>query len=137
MARVPLKEGLLSSLDPADAPRLLAGRCLDCRQHHFPATDSCPYCSGRRCEATKLSERGTLYVYTAVERAPPGYRGAVPYGFGAVELPEGLRVITRLAEARIDRLGFGMPMRLVLEDLFVNEAGDTVVGWAFAPEAGK
>ncbi len=31
-------------------------------------------------------------------RAPPGYAGAVPYGFGVVELPEGLRVITRLAD---------------------------------------
>ena len=30
---------------------------------------------------------------------PPGYQGEVPYGIGVVELPEGVRVITRLTES--------------------------------------
>jgi hypothetical protein len=29
-----------------------------------------------------------------------------------------------------------MPMRLVLDDLFIDEQGNTVVGWAFEPERG-
>ena len=136
MARVPLKAGLLSSIEEADDPRLLAARCLECRQHHFPATDDCPYCGGGRCETVRLATRGTLWVHTAVEKAPPGYRGRVPYGFGVVELPEAIRVLSRLTEARVDRLRHGMPMRLVLEELFQDDAGDTVVGWAFAPEDG-
>lgn len=134
MARVPLREGLLSAIDPEASPRLLAGRCGSCAQHHFPATDVCPYCGADGCITIRLGERGTLFVYTAVLKAPPGYRGRVPYGFGVVELPEGIRVVTRLTESSVDRLRVGMPMRLVLEDVFVNDAGDTVVGWAFAPE---
>jgi len=134
MPRVPLKQGLLTSVDPDADPRLVGARCLDCGELQFPASDSCPYCSSSRCEAHALGSRGTLYVYTAVEKPPPGYRGKTPYGFGVVELPEGIRVISRLTESRPARLAFGLPMRLVLEDLFVDDQGNTVVGWAFESE---
>lgn len=137
MARIALKDGLVSSLTPHDDPRLLGARCASCRQIHFPATDSCPYCGAERCEVVPLADRGTLYVYTAVEKPPPGYRGKVPYGFGVVELPEGIRIVSRLTESRVERLSYGMPMRFVLEELFVNEAGDSVIGWAFAPETAR
>jgi uncharacterized OB-fold protein len=136
MARVPLKAGLLTSIDPETDPRLVGARCLDCRQLQFPKMDSCPYCSGTRCETTPLGPRGTLYLHTAVEKPPPGYRGKVPYGFGVVELPEGIRVVSRLTESQPDRLDYGMPMRLVLDDLFIDDQGNTVVGWAFEPERG-
>jgi len=136
MSRVPLKAGLLSTIEDAGAARLLGSRCSACRQLAFPATSFCPYCSGADCEILPLSTRGTLYSYTAVEKPPPGYRGKVPYGFGVVELPEGLRVVSRLTESRVDLLSSGMAMRLVLEELFVDEAGNHVVGWAFAPGDG-
>jgi uncharacterized protein len=132
--RVPLKEGLLSSIDPEGDAHLIGGRCADCRQLHFPASDGCPYCSGERVSTVPLSNRGTLYLHTAVERPPPGYGGRTPYGLGVVELPEGIRIITRLTEGRPERLMDGAPMCLVLEDLSVDESGRTVVGWAFAPE---
>jgi uncharacterized OB-fold protein len=57
----------------------------------------------------------------------------VPYGFGVVELVEGLRVVTRLTEADPDRLRFGQPMRLVADPLHVDDDGATVLTWAFAP----
>ena len=133
MSRVPLRAGLLSTIEAGGDPRLLASRCRGCRQLAFPATIYCPYCSGHDCETVSLSSRGILYSYTAVEKAPPGYRGSVPYGFGVIELREGVRVVSRLTESRIERLSSGMPMRLVLEDLFVDEAGNQVIGWAFAP----
>jgi uncharacterized OB-fold protein len=58
----------------------------------------------------------------------------VPYGFGVVELEDGLRVITRLTEARLDRLRPGLPMRLVLEPLFTDQDGRPVISYAFRPE---
>ena len=133
MARIPLKDGVLSAVDAAADARLLAGRCTACARLHFPPTPVCPYCSTKGCATVRLGTDGTLYVYTAVTKAPPGYRGKVPYGFGVVELPDGIRIVTRLTETSTDRLRVGMSVRLVLEDIFQNEAGDTVVGWAFAP----
>lgn len=65
--------------------------------------------------------------------APPGYRGDVPFGFGVVELAEGLRVITRLTEPVPERLEFGQSMQLVIAPLHTDEAGRVVVTYAFAP----
>ena len=64
---------------------------------------------------------------------PPGYAGEVPFGFGVVELPEGLRLITRLTEADPAALRFGMAMRLAIVPLHVDEQGREVVTYAYAP----
>ena len=77
----------------------------------------------------------TLFLHTAVATRPPGYRGALPYGFGIVELPEGLRVVTRLTEADPAKLRHGQAMRLVLEPLH-DDDGVPVVSYAYAPVAG-
>jgi uncharacterized OB-fold protein len=75
-----------------------------------------------------LSRDATLWAWTAVTAAPPGYTGGVPYGFGVVELVhEQLRVITRLRESDPARLEYGQRLTLVAEDL-----PDGVVTWAFA-----
>jgi uncharacterized OB-fold protein len=69
-----------------------------------------------------------------VTAAPPGYRGDVPYGFGIVELPEGLRVVTRLSEADSARLREGQPMRLRVVHLYVDEDSRPVLTYAFSPD---
>ena len=79
-------------------------------------------------EQVELSSAATLWAWTAVTAAPPGYEGAVPYGFGVVEL-----VAERLRDHRPDcaksdpdALQFGQPMTLVADEL-----PDGVITWAF------
>ena len=91
----------------------------------------CSYCGGDELADVALSDTGTLWGWTAVTAAPPGYRGEVPFGFGVVELPEGLRVITRLTEADPSRLRFGQEVRLAIVPLHTDDEGRTVVTWAF------
>ncbi len=83
-----------------------------------------------------LSEGGALWAWTAVNAAPPGYPGGVPFGFGVVELPEGIRVITRLTEADPARLRRGQAMRLEIVPLHQGDDGRPVVTYAFAPAGG-
>jgi uncharacterized OB-fold protein len=109
-----------------DEPRLLGSHCADCDGHHFPRHETCPYCSSDAVRPTELSATGTLWSWTAVTAAPPGYGGEVPFGFGVVELPEGVRVITRLTESDPAALRLGQPMRLVLVPL-----SDGLVTYAF------
>jgi uncharacterized OB-fold protein len=66
-----------------------------------------------------------------VTAAPPGYRGEVPYGFGVVELPEGLRVLTRLTEGDPANMRFGQEVRLKLVPLHTDDEGRHVLTWAF------
>ena len=114
-------------------PALLGSRCTACGAHHFPRHDTCPYCSAEDPEPTELSGHGTLWAWTAVTAAPPGYLGDVPYGLGVVELPEGVRVITRLTESDPGALAEGRPMELRIVPLHRDEDGNDVVTYAFAP----
>jgi uncharacterized OB-fold protein len=116
---------------------LLGGYSPTSGLHHFPRLELCPYTGANDVEAAKLSSRGTLWAWTAVTAAPPGYAGAVPFGFGIVELAEGLRVVTRITEADPARLEFGMAMRLVADVIAVDDDGTEVVAWAFAPEVAQ
>jgi uncharacterized OB-fold protein len=133
-ASVAVHDGLVVHADDG-SPRLAGGRCASCGDPHFPRLSTCPYCSSDEVREAELSPTGSLWGWTAVTTAPPGYRGEVPFGFGVVELPEGLRVITRLTESSPDRLAFGQPMRLVLVPLHVDDEGRDVVTYAFAPDA--
>jgi uncharacterized OB-fold protein len=132
ISTVPVHEGLFS-IAADGTPRLIGGLCASCHRHHFPLLTTCPYCSAQAVSETLLSAAGSLWGWTAVTTAPPGYRGEVPFGFGVVELPEGLRVITRLTEPTPERLEQGQPMRLVVAPLHVDDEGRSVVTYAFAP----
>ena len=111
--------------------RLVGGRCTGCGRHQFPRSSLCPYCGSDDVAEVLLSPTGTLWAWTAVTAAPPGYRGEVPYGFGVVELPEGLRVITRLTESDPGKLRFGQAVRLELVLLHKDDEGRDVLTWAF------
>ena len=131
-SRVPVREGLFVDGSP---PALVAGCCRACGRHHFPLHGVCPYCSEEAVDETRLSGPGRLWVHTAVTAPPPGYRGEVPYGFGVVELAEGIRVVTRLTEADPTRLAVGQSMALAIVPLHVDDEGREVVTYAFGPDA--
>ena len=126
---IPLKEGLFTQSEDAGGPRLLAGRCGACARLSFPAQEICPYCSGDGCTSVELSPRGTVEVCTTVINRPPGYEGTVPFGFGVVELPDGIRLITRIRQP--DHVRAGSPVRLVLEPLCADAEGREVITYAF------
>jgi uncharacterized OB-fold protein len=129
---VPVQEGLFDT--GGGAASLVGGRCRVCDRTHFPLSPTCPWCSADETERTRLPATGTLWAWTAVLAPPPGYRGDVPFGFGVVELDDGLRVVTRLTETDPGRLSFGQRMRLTLVPLHTDDEGRQVTSWAFAPE---
>lgn len=127
----PIAEGLFT-LD-GDSIRLLGGLSPSSGRYHFPRAAHCPYTGADDVEEVELSDHGTLWAWTAVTIPPPGYEGDVPYGFGVVELPEGLRVVSRLTESDPSRLQGGQPMRLVRDAVATDDDGNDLVTWAFAP----
>jgi uncharacterized OB-fold protein len=128
----PIAQGLFVVDDAG--PRLLAGRCERCRELHFPAAETCPYC-GQSAVPEPVGPRGTLRLFTVVQTAPPGYQGPVPYGFGVVELDAtGLCVVSRLDETSLARLRPGLPLTLRIAPLFTDPDGHDVLSWSFAGE---
>ncbi len=128
--RVMVRDGLFTDTDP---PVLLASRCTNCGNVLFPRADACPYCAAEDPEPVELARPGTLWAWTAVTAPPPGYRGEVPFGVGVVELPEGVRVITRLTEGDPATLALGQAMELRVVPLHSDDDGNDVVTYAFAP----
>ncbi len=112
---------------------LIGGYSPTSGHHHFPLLDTCPYSGASDVEERDLSGAGSLFGWTTVTIAPPGYLGQVPYGFGIVELAEGLRVIGRVTETDLEALSYGQPMRAVADVLYTDDDGTDVVTWAFAP----
>ena len=107
---------------------LIGGYSPTSGRFHFPLLDACPFSGANDVQRVLLSHNATLWAWTAVTAAPPGYTGPVPYGFGVVELvEEKLRIITRLRESDPLQLTFEQPMTLVADEL-----PDGVVTWAFA-----
>jgi uncharacterized OB-fold protein len=123
----PIADGLFE-LDDDGTITLVGGYSPSSEKYHFPLLDTCPYSGARDVQRVLLSRDATLWAWTAVTAAPPGYDGEVPYGFGVVELvEEKLRVITRLREAEPANLAFGQPVTLVADEL-----PGGVVTWSFA-----
>jgi len=137
--QIPIQEGLFTW--PSAAPRLLGSRCPGCGEVSFPAQGSCPACTGTETEEVPLAREGTLWTWT-IQRFPPpappfvGDREAFePFGVGYVELPEGVRVESRLTVNDPDQLAIGMKMELVVEAFDRDAAGNERMGFAFRPVA--
>jgi uncharacterized OB-fold protein len=131
----PIEPGLFR--DDGDGPRLIGAMCVPCGERAFPYTDICPWCGAHATHQVSLAPTGTLWAWTAVTAAPPGYSGPVPFGFGVVELDDGLRVVTRLTEADPTALSFGQPMTLVLDAVDRDDEGHDLMTWAFAPTGAR
>jgi uncharacterized OB-fold protein len=136
--RVPVQEGIFSW--PSDRPKLLGGRCQECGVYNFPFQSGCPACGGTAIENVELADRGTLWTFTSQNYPPPvpPFIGAVgdafePYAAGYVELPGKIRVASRLTENDPAKLRIGMEMELRIVPLAVDEHGNDVMTFAFAP----
>ena len=79
-----------------------------------------------------LSRRGTVYVVTIMRYqkiAPEGHQ--VPYAFGWVDLPEKVRVMTRLHSQPLERLKTGLAVELELIPIDMLE-DKRVIGFRFS-----
>ena len=114
---------------------LLGGFSEQSQRSHFPRGSVCPYTAAEDVVDHELPQTGVLWACTVINSAPPGYFGKVPFGFGVVQLDDGLRIVTRIAADLPGELQIGQPMQLVVEDLPLgtSEEDGTMQIWAFTP----
>jgi uncharacterized OB-fold protein len=139
-ARRPVAEGLFTW--PDEPLRLLGSRCGACSTVVFPAQDGCPKCGTTGMVVTELGRRGTLWTWTSQDFLPKApYTGPETeadfggYLVGYVELPEGVRVITRLVDIDRADVAIGMELELVAWPFTTDADGTEVVAYAFRPVA--
>ncbi len=125
---------------PSNDPRLLGSRCERCGAVTFPVQSRCPRCSASDMVELALPRRGSLVSWTT-QGFPPSfdYRGTPtgevfePFGVGLVQLDDVVRVESRLTESDPDKLDFGMEVELRIIPFYVDDDGDEIVTFAFAP----
>jgi uncharacterized OB-fold protein len=138
VGRRPIAEGLFTW--PGEPVRLLGSRCTGCGTVVFPAQDGCPRCGTQGMAVTELAPRGTLWTWTSQDFLPKApYAGPeteadfAGYLVGYVELPDGVRVVTRLVDVDRTEVQIGMELELVLVPFTVDPDGTEVVAYAFRP----
>jgi uncharacterized OB-fold protein len=92
---------------------LLAGECGHCAELTFPEAIVCPNCQSQQVRTVELPTSGVLYSFTVVRSRPPDYAGAVPYGYGLVELDGKIRLASMIVSADYDALQIGAAVELV------------------------
>lgn len=133
--QIPCREGLWSIPEsPDDKPHLLGSKCPHCGEVFFPVNSVCINCQNQTMEDIKLSPRGKVWTYSTVMLPPPQwYKGPVPFDLGYVELPEGIRIWTRLVDAKPGTFEVGQEVELEIDIMQEDGEGNEILGYCFVP----
>lgn len=116
-------------------PYLEGHKCGECGSIFLGARRVCSKCGARdRMEAVKLSDKGSLYVYSIVHRSFPGIE--VPYVSAVVDLEGGGTVKGNLIHVEPDpkKIRMGMPVRVVFKDAGrKDKEGNSYLSYFFEP----
>jgi uncharacterized OB-fold protein len=108
---------------------LMLQRCSDCGACRLNALSRCDACRSPRFAWERASGRARLVSWAVMhQRYHPAFYDELPYLLAVVELEEGPRLLTRLADAEPGALRAGLPLRVVFE-----EVGEGIVLPKFAP----
>ena len=96
--------------------RLLLQHCLACGHVQYYQQGLCRVCGSERLEHRAASGRGRVYSYSVVHRAPgPAFKADTPYAVLLVELAEGPRMISSLADGDPAAVAIGMAVEIVFD----------------------
>ena len=117
-------------------PYLEGHKCQSCGAVFLGERAVCSKCGARnQMKATKLSNQGTLYVYSIVHRSFPGIE--VPYISAIVDLDGGGTVKGNLIniEPNPEKIRLGMPVEVVYKDALgrKDREGNSYVSYFFQP----
>lgn len=115
-------------------PHLVAKKCAGCGAVYLGSRVACSKCGGTGpFTEIRLSDRGTLWVYSIVHQSAPGI--PTPYVAAIVDLPEGVSVRCTLVdvEPTPEKLPFGMPVEMITKKVREDKDGNDVIAFFFRP----
>ena len=97
--------------------RLEAGKCTKCSYIAFPPRLVCPKCKCKEFKTVVLNDEGKLLTFTIIRVASDKFSKETPYAVGIVELNDGVRLTTQIADVDVDKLVIGQKVRLVFRKI--------------------
>ena len=80
---------------------------------NFPPRLVCSECKGRKFSTVNLNDEGKLLTYTVVRVASDKFSKETPFAVGIVELNDGVKVTTQIADVEPEDLKIGQKVKLV------------------------
>jgi hypothetical protein len=117
-------------------PYLEGHKCKSCGAVFIGEREHCSKCGTRDAMSpVRLSDKGSLYVYSIVHRSFPGVE--VPYVSAVVDLEGGGTVKGNLIniEANPEKIQLGMPVEVVYKDALgrKDREGNSYLSYFFQP----
>lgn len=100
---------------------IVCGECDVCKAVIFPAPPICPECLGESISVRPIDSQGTLYTYTIVHAARPGWNS--PYGLAYVDFPEGVRICGPLDIPASGKIELDTPVEIGVGILRTDASG--------------
>jgi len=98
--------------------RLLVQHCNDCQANIFFPKKVCPECWSQNLSWIPASGKGTVYTFSVMlDMVEPKFMGDLPYVLAMVDLPEGIRMTTRIVNCDPETIEIGMPVEVTFEDI--------------------
>lgn len=114
--------------------RYEAAKCKGCGKAFFPPRLICDQCKSREFETINLSREGTVLTHTVIRVAPSQFVDQAPYSIAVVELKEGVRLLTQIADCDVEEVKTGMPVKLEFRKVSDDgEAGIINYGYKAVP----
>ena len=135
---ISIKEGLWTiPVIPDEKPQLIGSKCDKCGEIFFPKKERqwCVHCYSKSLNEVKLSREGKIVSFSVVMQQPGGgfYKGPVPYSYGCIDLPEGIRIESLLTTDDFEKLKVDGTVELVIEKLCDDGEGNEVMAFKFRP----
>jgi uncharacterized OB-fold protein len=113
--------------------RLIVQRCRACHKYQTYYRGFCCHCWERDLEDVFVSGDGIIWTYTVTHsNRTPGWQDHVPYILAAIELTEGVKLVSNVINCAESEIRVGLPVRVT----FV-QATDEVKLPYFEPAAVK
>lgn len=91
-------------------------RCTACGTWRHVPREMCASCNSFDWEWARSSGRGTVYTWSVIERPlHPAFAKDVPYAPAVVELEEGVRLLSHVADCTPDALEIGLPVEVFFD----------------------
>ncbi len=113
---------------------LTGSQCVLCKASFYTKPYYCS-CGSSSFQSITFSGRGTLVSFTQITIPPVEFTHVVPYIIGLVQLEEGPRLITQIADAELAELAIDMPVKSIFRRYFADgDRGLIHYGLKFTPE---
>lgn len=98
--------------------KLVIQQCGYCHRYQFYPRPFCISCLSDKVEWVESNGTGAIYTFTVVHRAPNEYfSGKTPYVVAAVDLDEGVRLVTNIVNFSAQNVRCGARVRVVFEEI--------------------